>query len=82
MKEIGTVTHFFDKVSVAVIELSVGLKVGDKIQIKGSTTDFTQKVASMQVEHEKLDKAKKGDAIGLKVKERVRPNDKVFLVDK
>tara|TARA_Y100000034_G_C6849475_1_gene385195 strand:+ start:829 stop:1074 length:246 start_codon:yes stop_codon:yes gene_type:complete len=80
MKEIGTVTHFFDKVSVAVIELSVGLKVGDKIQIKGSTTDFTQKVASMQVEHEKLDKAKKGDAIGLKVKERVRPNDKVFLV--
>ena len=80
MKEIGTVTHFFDKVSVAVIELSAGLKVGDKIQIKGTTTDFTQKVASMQVEHEKLDKAKKGDAIGLKVKERVRPNDKVFLV--
>ena len=81
MKEIGTVTHFFDKVSVAVIEISASLKVGDKIQIKGTTTDFTQKVKSMQVEHKELEVAKKGDAIGLKVKERVRPNDKVFLVE-
>ena len=80
-KEIGKVTHFFDKVGVAVIELSKGLKVGESIQIKGTTTDFTQKVDSMQVDHKNLDKAKKGDAIGLKVSEKVRPNDKVFLAE-
>ena len=79
-KEIGKVSHYFDKVGVAVIELKAGLKVGDKIRIKGSTTDFEQKVESMQVEHEQLDKAKKGQAIGLKVKDRVRLNDKVYVI--
>ncbi len=80
-KEIGRISHFFDKASVAVVELSKGLKVGDKVQIKGTTTDFSQKIDSMQVEHEKIEKAKKGQSIGLKVKERVRPNDRVFLAE-
>jgi len=79
-KEIGKITHFFDKISVAVIELKAGLKKGDKIRIKGSTTDFEQTVGEMQVEHKPIEKAKKGDAIGIKTKEVVRPNDKVFLV--
>ena len=69
----------FDKVSVAVVELSGNLNVGDKIHIKGTTTDFNQKVESMQVEHEKIEKAKKGQSIGLKVDERVRLNDRVFI---
>ena len=78
-KPIGKVSHFFDNINVAVIKLSKGLKVGDKIKIVGGTTEFKQPVKSMQIEHDKVEKAKKGDAIGLKVKEKVRVNDKVFL---
>ncbi|MEM3113324.1 MAG: translation elongation factor-like protein [Candidatus Pacearchaeota archaeon] len=79
-KEIGKVTHYFDKANVAVIELIAGLKVGDRIHIKGATTDFEQEVESMQVEHKNITSAKKGEAVGLKVEERVRPNDRVYLV--
>jgi len=78
-KEIGKITHFFDKIGVAVIELTDNLKVGDIINIKGATSDFKQLIDSMQVEHKSVKTAKKGDAIGLKVKEKVRPNDRVFL---
>jgi putative protease len=79
-KPIGKISHFFDNIGVAVIELSGKLKVGDKIKIVGGTTDFKQPVKSMQIEHDKVASAKKGDAVGLKVKEKVRENDKVFLV--
>ena len=57
-KEIGKVTHYFDKVGVAVVELSDNLNVGDEIHIKGSTTDFTQEVEAMQVEHEDIENAR------------------------
>ncbi len=77
-KEIGKVTHFFERPSVAVVELSGSLKVGDSINIKGNTTDFEQKVSSMQIEHKNIQTAKAGQSIGLKVNERVRQNDKVF----
>ena len=79
-KEIGKATHFFSKISVGVIELSKTLKVGDKIRIKGATTDFEQKIDSMQIEHEKVEKAKAGQSIGLKVKEPVREHDTVYKV--
>ena len=81
-KPIGKITHYFDNIGVAVIELSTALKEGDEIRIAGGEdTDFTQTVESMEVEREKIKKAKKGDAIGLKVKERVRPGYKVFLAE-
>ena len=76
--EVGKITHFFDKLGVAVIEMGKGIAVGDKIRIKGATTDFEQKIESMQIEHDKVAKAKKGDAIGMKVKDKVRPHDKVY----
>ena len=79
-KEIGKVTHHFSNIGVGVIELSGSLSVGDKIRIKGATSDFEQKVDSMQIEHEKVDKAKAGQSIGLKVKEPVREHDKVYKV--
>lgn len=79
MKEIGKVTHFFDKIDVAVIELVADLNVGDVIYFKGSTTDFSQKVDSMQIEHKEIQKAGKGEAIGLKVDDKVRVGDGVFL---
>jgi len=80
-EEDGKITHYFDKIGVAVIELAKGLSVGDTIRIKGATTDFKQRIDSMQIEHKSVDKAKKGQAIGLKVKEKVRPNDKVYVVE-
>ena len=78
-KKVGKITHYFDKIGVAVVELTAGLKAGDKIRIKGHTTDFEQKVESMQVEYEKVEKAKKGDAIGMKVMQEVREHDVVYL---
>lgn len=78
--EIGKVTHYFSKIGVAVVELTDTLKVGDIIHIKGHTTDFTQQVESMQVNHNAIQEAKAGDAIGLKVVDKVREGDKVFKV--
>lgn len=80
-KEVGKIAHFYDHINVAVVEVTGKIKVGDKIKIKGTTTDFEQKVDSMQIEHEAIKEAKKGDAIGMKVKEEVREHDKVYLVE-
>jgi putative protease len=79
-KEVGEVSTFFSQINVAAMKLSDVLSVGDKIHVKGHTTDFKQKVSSMQIEGEKVERAKKGDHVGIKVAERVRPNDKVFLI--
>lgn len=76
--EAGKVTHFYSKISVAVIQLTAPLNVGDKILIKGDTTNLEQTVDSMQIEHENIQKAEAGKAIGLKVKDRVRPGDTVY----
>ena len=78
-KEVGKITHYFEKIGVAVIEVTGKLKAGDKIRIKGNTTDFEQDIDSMQVEHEQVKEAKKGDAIGMKVKDRVREHDVVYV---
>jgi len=76
--EIGRITHFFTKISVAVIELTTPLAVGDTILIKGPTTDFEQIVESMQIEHNNVQRAEAGQSIGLKVAQRVRENDMVY----
>jgi translation elongation factor EF-1alpha len=80
-EQIGRITHFFSKINVAVIEVTTGsLKVGETIHIKGHTSDFTQKVESLQQEHLSIPEAKKGMSAGLKVKEHVHEGDVVFLV--
>ena len=79
-KEVGKVSSYFSHVEVAAIKLSAPLKVGDKIHIKGNTTDFEKVVDSIQIEKKDVKKAKKGDHIGIKVSEKVRPNDTLFLV--
>lgn len=76
--EIGHITHFFSKISVAVIELTASLVVGDTIVVKGPTTDFEQRVESMQIEHNNVQQAEAGQSIGLKVADRVRENDTVY----
>ena len=75
--EVGHVTHFFTKISVAVLELKAPLAVGDHILFKGPTTDFEQVIESMQIEHEDIERAEAGQSIGLKVVQRVRERDMV-----
>ena len=79
-KEIGKVAHYFGHISVAAIQLTDSLKVGDTIHIKGKTSDFTQTIDSIQIEHKEIQEAKKGDDIGIKVKEHVREHDVVHKV--
>jgi len=80
MQEVGKVAHFFSKISVAVVDLTATLSVGDRIRIQGPTTDFEQTVDSMQIEHQNVKTATAGQSIGLKVKERVREKDTVYKV--
>jgi len=78
---IGVVSHYWNKIEVAGIDITDGeLCVEDEIHIKGAHDDFTQKVESMQVEKQNVEKAKKGDSVGLKVVQRVHVNDKVYKV--
>jgi translation elongation factor EF-1alpha len=80
-KPLGKVTHFFNKIGVAVVELQKdSLKVGETLHFKGGERDFEQKVDSMQIEHESVPEAKKGESIGLKVEQAVREGDQVFKV--
>lgn len=77
-KLIGEVTHFFGKISVAVIKITDSLKVGDEIRIVGGETDFSQPVESMEVDNKKIEQAKAGDSVGLKVQEKTRQGYKVY----
>jgi putative protease len=76
---IGKITHYYDHIEVGIIEVTKNsIEEGEKIHIKGTTTDFEQEAKSMQVEHEQVSRAKKGDVIGLKVKDKVREGDLVY----
>jgi len=77
-KLIGKITHYFSKIGVAVIELEDTLKVGETIRIVGGETDFEQAVDSIEVEHQKVETAKAGDSVGLKVSQKVREGYKVY----
>jgi translation elongation factor EF-1alpha len=78
---VGTVTHYFGRPNVAIVDITAGeLHVGDTIRIAGHSSDFTQEVRSMELEHEPVDSAKVGDSVGIKVGERAREHDQVFRV--
>jgi len=79
-KLIGKVTHYFSQIGVAVIELSDSLRAGDTIRIVGGETDFNQIIESMEVERQKVEEAKSGDSVGLKVDQRVRDGYKVYKI--
>ncbi|MCW3991189.1 MAG: translation elongation factor-like protein [Candidatus Bathyarchaeota archaeon] len=80
LEKVGEVSHYFTRINVAVIELTDTISVGDRIAIKGMTTDFEQAVESMQIEHDSIQKAGEGDSIGLKVEDRVRKGDIVYRI--
>lgn len=79
---IGAVTHYFGKAHVAAIQITAGeLHVGDTVHIVGHTSDFTQKIDSMQVDHAPVEIAKPGDHVGVQVVEHAREHDQVFRVE-
>ena len=80
-QQVGIVANFFARPSVAAVKVTEGsIKKGDVLRFSGHTTEFTDKVLSMQVNNQPVDEAKPGDFIGIKVSERVRENDKVYKV--
>jgi putative protease len=80
-EKVGVVVKFFSKPSVAAIDVTKGsIKKGDTLMYKGHTTDFTEEVASIEIDNQSVDEAKVGDMIGIQVKERVREKDKVYKV--
>ncbi len=79
--KIGTITHYFTHLHVAAVTVTDGeLHTGDMIHIKGHTSDFMQKVTSMEIEHESADVAKRGDKVGIAMDEYTREHDDVFVV--
>lgn len=80
-EQVAVIVKFFSKPSVAALEITNGIiKVGDVLRYKGHTTDFTEEIKSMEIDNQAVEEAKVGDLVGIKVKERVRENDKVFKV--
>ena len=80
-EQVGVVVKFFAKPSVAAIELTAGtIRQGDNLRYKGHTTDFTEKVGSIELDNQPIEEAKAGDLVGVKVKERVRENDLIYKI--
>lgn len=79
-KAIGKVTHYYTNIGVAIIELSNNINKGDTVRFKGHSSDFTQTVESIQVEHEQVETAGKGEVIGIKVDEHAREGDVVYRI--
>ena len=74
--KVGKVSHYYDKIGVAVVDVSAPLHVNDVVKFSGSS-EFSQTITSIQVEHEKVESAKKGDTVGLKVDQPVKPGDEL-----
>jgi len=79
-KKVGTITHFFDRINVGIIKLDGKLKVGDKVRIQGGTTNFEQEISEIQLEHKSIPEGKKGQEVGMKVKEKVREGNSVYIL--
>ncbi len=80
-KMIGNVTHYYDHLHVATVRITDGeLHLGDMIHIEGHTSDFMQKIASMELEHKSVEVAKPGDIVGIATNEHARENDRVYVV--
>jgi len=77
-KGIGTITNYFSRIGVAVIQLTAPLQIGDEIRIVGGDRDFQQKVESMQIEHQTIESAEAGQEVALKLDQKARPHDLVY----
>jgi len=81
--QIGVVTHYYDKIGVAVVEvMNQSLKVGDHVKISGHDKEFNQEVVSLQVEHARVPEVEAGESCGIKVDQKVSPGDVLYLLTK
>ncbi len=80
-KKIGEIKHYYNKIGVAVIHVLDTIKVGDRLKISGHDHEFEQELGSMQIEHEKINSAKKGDDVGIKVDQPVKEGDEIYSVE-
>ncbi|KKT91196.1 MAG: hypothetical protein UW92_C0016G0005 [Candidatus Jorgensenbacteria bacterium GW2011_GWA2_45_13] len=80
-KPIGAVTHYYGGLSVAIVKFTTTVEVGARLHFKGATTDFTEAIKSIQYDHADIPKAKKGQEVGIKVKNKVREGDQVYIVE-
>ncbi len=78
--KVGKVTHYYDNIGVAIVELSSTLKAGDRVKFTGHGADFEQNVDSLQIDHKPVEKASKGEVIGLKTEQAVREGTEVEKV--
>lgn len=81
-RKIGETTHFFDQISVVVVQLTDSLKTGNTVHFLGSGSDHVQEITSMQIEHETIETARKGDEVAIKVSKPVKPHAAVYLIEK
>lgn len=79
-KPAGEVVHYYGKINVAVLQLSEDLQVGDRVHFRGRHTDFEQTIDSMQIEHETVTEVEGGSEVAVKVGDRVRTGDQLFLM--
>ncbi len=80
-KPIGAVTHYYGGLGVAIVKFGTSVKIGEKVQFRGAHTDFEETIKSMQLDHKDVKEAKKGQEVGIKVKEKVREGDQVFAAE-
>ncbi len=78
-KRVGTITHFYDKLGVGIIRLDEDIKIGDRLKFKGHKTDFEQEVSQMQFDHKDIPEGKKGQEVGVKLTDKAREGDQVYL---
>ena len=79
-KKIGVITHYYGKIGVAAVKLEDSLKVGDRVRFVGNTTDFEDVIKSIQIEHGPVDEAGFGDEVGIRVRDKVRDGDRLYLI--
>ena len=79
-EQVGTITHYFSHIGVAAAKLTGDLKVGDRIRVKGHTSDVSASIDSLQIEHQQVDKGGSGQEVAFKLTEKVRPGDHVYRI--
>ena len=79
-KKVGIITHYYTNLGVGIIKLDSDVKIGDKLYFSGNTTDFEQVLDDMQYDHKGVEVGKSGQEVGVKVSEKVRDGDEVYVV--